>query len=243
MRRRSLLMAGGAVAGSSLMPPRAHAEPEAVDVLLVLAVDVSRSVDEDEAKLQREGYRAAITDPRVIEAVQGGMLGAVAVTYMEWAGAEYQRQLLPWMKLSGTADAERWASALAEAPRASLSWTSISGAITFGMALLEQSPFEGMRKVIDISGDGVNNSGQPVEQARDAAVARGIVINGLPIMNDRPSFGRRPAVPLDQYFAESVIGGPGAFLVAADDFTSFGAAVRRKLIREIAGRPMPLQPA
>ncbi|MCI0756866.1 DUF1194 domain-containing protein [Teichococcus vastitatis] len=239
MLRRSLLAAGGLMAGSILLPARPRAE-EPVDVLLVLAVDVSRSVDEDEAKLQREGYRTAITDPRVVEAVQGGMIGAIGVTYMEWAGAEYQRQVLPWMRLAGSQDADRWASALSEAPRASLSWTSISGALTFGTRLLDEAPFEAARRVIDVSGDGVNNSGMPAEQARDAAVAKAIVINGLPIMNDRPSFGRRPTLPLDQYFAETVIGGPGAFIVAADDFTSFGAAIRRKLIREIAGLSGPL---
>ncbi|KAA2213937.1 DUF1194 domain-containing protein [Teichococcus oryzae] len=238
MLRRSLLAAGGVLAGATLVPPRPRAE-EPVDVLLVLAVDVSRSVDEDEAKLQREGYRTAMTDPRIVEAVQGGMIGAIAVTYMEWAGAEYQRQVLPWMRLTGGRDADRWASALAEAPRASLSWTSISGALAFGTELLDQAPFEAARRVIDVSGDGVNNSGPPAEQARDAAVAKGIVINGLPIMNDRPSFNRRHSLPLDQYYADSVIGGPGAFLVAADDFDSFGAAIRRKLIREIAGRSGP----
>jgi len=239
MRRRSFLAAGG-VAATALWPGLTRAE-EGVDILLVLAVDVSRSVDEDEARLQREGYRAAMSDLRVVEAIQGGMVGAIGVTYVEWAGAEYQRQLLPWSRIAGQADAERWSSALAEAPRASLSWTSISGAIEFSTRMLDQAPFAGMRRVIDISGDGVNNSGGPVEMARDAAVARGIIINGLPIVNDRPSFGRRPSLPLDQYYADAVIGGPGAFLVAAENFESFGMAVRRKLIREIAGLPGPVR--
>ena len=240
MRRRSLLAAGGLVAASAIFPHPLLAA-EAVDVLLVLAVDVSRSVDEDEARLQREGYRAAMTDPKVMEAVQGGMTGAIGVTYVEWSGAEFQRQLLPWKRIATPRDAEAWASALAEAPRASLSWTSISNGITFSAEMLAQAPFEGMRRVIDVSGDGVNNSGPPVEGARDAVVAQGIVINGLPIMNDRPSFGRRPALPLDQYYADAVIGGPGAFVVAAEDFESFGAAIRRKLIREIADLPGPLR--
>ena len=239
MRRRSLLTATGAALAGASLPRRLRAE-DAVDVLLVLAVDVSRSVDEDEARLQREGYRAAMTDPKVVEAIQGGMLGAIGVTYVEWAGAEYQRQVLPWRRVAGPRDAESWSSALAEAPHASLSWTSISSGITFSAQLLAEAPFEGMRRVIDISGDGVNNSGPPVEGARDAAVAQGIVINGLPIMNDRPTFGRRPALPLDQYYAEAVIGGPGAFVVAAQDFESFGTAVRRKLIREIAGLRGPV---
>ncbi|MBI0434818.1 DUF1194 domain-containing protein [Roseomonas sp. KE0001] len=242
MWRRSLLTAGltaGGVAAASTLWPGHPRAAEAVDVLLVLAVDVSRSVDEDEAKLQREGYRAAMTDPRLLEAIQGGAIGAIALTYVEWAGIEYQRQLLPWMRVGSQAEAWRWGEALAEAPRTSLSWTSISGAIGFGARLLAEAPFEATRRVIDVSGDGVNNSGPPVEQARDAAVAQGIVVNGLPIINDRPSFGRRPLVPLDQYYAEAVIGGEGAFLVAAEDFDSFGLAVRRKLIREIAGHGGP----
>lgn len=239
MRRRSLLTAGGMAAAATLLPGGARAE-EAVDVLLVLAVDVSRSVDEDEAKLQREGYRAAMCDPRVVEAVQGGMLGSIAVTYVEWAGAEYQRQVLPWTRIGGQSEANRWSDMLAEAPRASLSWTSISAALDFSVRLLAEAPFEGTRRVIDVSGDGVNNSGGPVEVARDTAVAQGIVINGLPIMNDNPTFGRRLNIPLDQYYAESVIGGGGAFLIAADDFESFGIAVRRKLIREIAGLGGPV---
>lgn len=234
MRRRSLLAAGGLAATAALLPGRARAE-EAVDVLLVLAVDVSRSIDEDEARLQREGYRAAMSDPKVVEALQGGLLGAIAVTYVEWAGAEYQRQVLPWQRIGSQAEANRWSDMLAEAPRASLSWTSISAGIDFSVRMLAEAPYEGTRRVIDISGDGVNNSGGPVEAARDAAVAQGIVINGLPIMNDNPTFGRRLAVPLDRYYADSVIGGVGAFLVAAENFESFGIAVRRKLIREIAG--------
>ena len=242
MRRRSLLTAATGLATVALTnthtrPARAGGDP--VDVLLVLAVDVSRSVDEDEARLQREGYRAALTDPRVLEAMMGGAMGAIGLTYVEWAGAEFQRQTLPWTRIASARDAVAWADALNEAPRHSLSWTSISAAIDFSVAMLDQAPFEGTRRVIDVSGDGVNNSGGPVEQARDRAVAQGIVINGLPIMNDRPTFGRRSPVPLDQYFEESVIGGDGAFLVAAEDFDAFGSAVRRKLIREIAGLSGP----
>lgn len=237
MRRRSLLAAAGLAAlGSG--PAWAGGDP--VDVLLVLAVDVSRSVDEDEARLQREGYRAAICDPRVVEAIRGGALGGIGVTYVEWAGSEFQRQTLPWYRIGTQAEADRWAGMLAEAPRQSLSWTSISTAIDFSVGLLEAAPYEATRRVIDVSGDGVNNSGGPVELARDRAVAQGIVINGLPIVNDRPTFGRRNSVPLDQYYAESVIGGDGAFLVVAEDFESFGAAVRRKLIREIADLPGPV---
>ncbi len=234
MRRRSLLAAPALWAAR---PARAETEP--VDVLLVLAVDVSRSIDEDEARLQREGYRSAITDPRVVEAIRRGMIGAIGLAYVEWAGVEYQRLVLPWTRIAGAPEAAAWASALAEAPRSSLSWTSISGGIDFARRLIAEAPFEAARRVIDVSGDGVNNSGRPADAARDAAVAEGIVINGLPIVNDRPAFGRVPPIPLDDYFQQNVIGGEGAFMIVAEDFEAFGAAVRRKLIREIAARPWP----
>jgi len=233
MRRRSLIAAGAAALAGTTRA--AHAE-EPVDVALVLAVDVSRSIDEDEARLQREGYRAAVADPRVVEAIRGGMLGAVAIAYTEWAGIEYQRLVIPWTRIGSPRDAEGWAATLAQAPRSSLSWTSISGAIDHARRVMAECPFEATRRVIDVSGDGVNNSGPPAELARDRALAKGIVINGLPILNDRPTFGRPPPMPLDQYFRDSVVGGPGAFVIAAEDFETFGTAVRRKLIREIAGR-------
>lgn len=238
MRRRSLLLATGAAALAGA-PRAARASGEPVDVLLVLAVDVSRSIDEDEARLQREGYRAAMTDPAVLEAIRGGMIGAIGIAYVEWAGAEYQRLVLPWQRIASAADAQLWAERLAEAPRASLSWTSISGGIDFSRRVMAEAPFEATRRVIDVSGDGVNNSGGPVEAARDRAVAEGITINGLPIVNDRPTFGRMPPVPLDEYYRESVVGGAGAFVIVAEDFNSFGAAVKRKLIREIAALPGP----
>jgi hypothetical protein len=244
MHRRSLLAAGAAALTTAsplaLAPRRALAEGEPVDVLLVLAVDVSRSVDDDEARLQREGYRAAVSDPVVVEAIRGGMIGAIAIAYVEWAGAEYQRLVLPWMRISGTAEAQAWSEKLAEAPRASLSWTSISGALDFSRGVLAQAPYDATRRVIDVSGDGVNNSGGPVELARDRLVAEGVTINGLPIVNDRPTFGRMPPIPLDEYYRESVIGGPGAFVIVAEDFNSFGNAVKRKLIREIAALDGPV---
>ncbi len=237
MRRRTLLAAGAAAGLASV--PHARAD-DPVDVALVLAVDVSRSIDEDEARLQREGYRAAVSDPRVVEAIRGGMLGAVAVAYVEWAGIEYQRLVIPWTRIARQQDADGWASALEQAPRASLSWTSVSGAIDHSRRVMAECPHEATRRVIDVSGDGVNNSGPPAEAARDRAVAESITINGLPILNDRPTFGRPPPVPLDVYFRESVIGGQGAFVIAAEDFESFGQAVRRKLIREIAGLGGPV---
>ena len=229
MRRRSLL----AAAGLAAFPAIARAE-EPVDTLLVLAVDVSRSVDEDEARLQRLGYQQGITDPKVVEAMLGGVLGCIGLAYVEWAGSEFQRLVLPWRRIASQRDALAWGEALAEAPRHSLSWTSISGALEFSGQVLETAPFEGTRRVIDVSGDGVNNSGPPPEPVRDRLVGQGVVINGLPIVNDRPTYGRTPSMPLDQYYRESVIGGEGSFLIVAEDFQSFGVAVRRKLIREIA---------
>ena len=231
MHRRTLLAATGSAALAGVGPARAD---EAVDVALVLAVDVSRSIDEDEAKLQREGYREAVTDPAVLAAIRGGMIGAIGLVYIEWAGIEYQRTVLPWTRIASEADASAWATELATAPRVSFSRTSISGAIIHARRELAACPFEATRRVIDVSGDGLNNSGPPVEGQRDEAVAEGIVINGLPIVNDRPTFGRPPPANLDLYFRDRVIGGPGAFYIVAEDFNSFGQAVKRKLIREIA---------
>ncbi len=240
MRRRTLLTAAGAAAMPPLRPARAE---EAVDVALVLAVDVSRSIDEDEARLQREGYRSAVADPVVVAAIRGGLIGAVSIAYVEWAGIEYQRTVIPWRRIANLAEAQAWAVELAEAPRTSLSWTSISGAIRHSRQVLAECPWEATRQVIDVSGDGVNNSGPPADQERDAAMAEGITINGLPIINDRPTFGRMPPIPLDDYYRDNVIGGDGHFMIVAEDFESFGVAVKRKLIREIAALPAGLIPA
>ncbi|MCC6719921.1 MAG: DUF1194 domain-containing protein [Acetobacteraceae bacterium] len=231
MRRRDLLAAGGALALSAA-PARAGGE---VDLLLVLAVDVSRSIDEEEARLQREGYRAAMAHPRVIAAITGGPSGAIAVAYLEWAGIQYQRLVIPWTRLADAADCAAWSTALAAAPRDSMAWTSLSGALMFSGRVLADCPFDAARRVIDVSGDGVNNSGPSPEAERDRLVAEGVVINGLPIVNDRPNFGRMPTQELEPYYRERVIGGEGAFLVVADDFDRFGTAIRRKLVTEIAG--------
>lgn len=232
MLRRSLLAAGGAAALGA--PRRSIAAEEAVDVAIVLAVDVSRSIDEDEARLQREGYRRAVSDPRIVAAIRGGMIGAIGLAYVEWAGIEYQRLVIPWTRIATQADADAWAEALDRAPRSAHRRTSISGGIAFSRAILATAPWEAIRRVIDVSGDGMNNSGPPAEEARDQAVEEGIVINGLPILNGRPPLG--VGLALEDYFRERVIGGPGAFVIAAEDFGSFGQAVRRKLLREIAGQ-------
>jgi hypothetical protein len=224
-----------------LLVPAARAQV-AVDLELVLAVDISRSIDDDEARLQREGYMAAFTNPRVIEAIQGGSIGAIAVTYVEWASYEYQRTVIPWMLVRDGESAAGFAEKIGELPRVSMSWTSISGAIDHSVRLFGQG-YHGTRRVIDISGDGVNNNGRPASLARDDAVASGIVINGLPILNDRPNFGRPPEMNLDVYYENQVIGGPGAFMIAAEDFNDFAAAILSKLIREIAAGPGPLSPS
>lgn len=210
-----------------------------VDLELVLAVDVSRSVDDVEAQLQRQGYIAALTSDKVVRAIQSGAHGAIAITYVEWASATSQSQVIPWTLIRDDGDAEDFAAKIASLPRLSLNWTSVSGAIDFSAKLFDDNGFEGVRRVIDVSGDGRNNSGRPADAARDEAVAKGITINGLPIMNDRDNFGRPPERDLDDWYEQNVIGGPGAFMIVAENFVAFGSAVLSKLIREIAGLDGP----
>jgi hypothetical protein len=187
--RRIALLAG--LIGLSAMPAAAQDLP--VDLELVLAVDISGSVDEAEARLQREGYIAALRHPDVIAAIQGGMFGRIAVAYVEWAGDHYQRTMLDWTVIEDQAGAADFADALAETPLLTAHWTSLSAAIDYAVPLFEDNGLKGFRRVIDISGDGHNNRGRPVEWARDEAVAAGITINGLPIVNDRPNpWGGRP---------------------------------------------------
>lgn len=220
------------------------AAARAVDLELVLAVDVSGSIDAVEARLQREGYVAAIRDPDVIAAIQAGEFGAIALAYVEWAGHEHRILVLDWREVRDAASAEAVASELAGLPISTGRRTSISGAIDFSLPLFGDNGFEGARSVIDISGDGANNDGRPVNHARDAAVAAGVTINGLPILNERPNpFGFPVEKELDLYYEGCVIGGPGAFTAPARDFQSFAAAIRRKMILEIAQGPAPAAPA
>jgi len=228
------------VAGLALTAERAAATEVPVDLELVLAVDISGSVDRVEARLQREGYIAALRHPEVVAAIQGGMFGRIALAYVEWAGDHYQRIMLDWTVIEDAAGAAAFADALAETPLMTAHWTSLSAALDFAAPLFDDNGIEGVRRVIDISGDGYNNRGRPVERARDAAVAAGITINGLPIMNDRPNpWGGMPPRDLDRYFEEQVIGGPGAFIVVAEDYTSFASAILSKLLLEIAGDTPP----
>jgi hypothetical protein len=207
-----------------------------VDLELILAVDVSRSIDPDEARLQREGYVRALTDDRVVQAIRSGVHGRIAICYVEWAAASLQFTIINWTLIKDQASADAFAGKLAEMPIQSHSRTSISGAIDYSAQLFGKNGYEGERQVIDISGDGRNNDGRPAHLARNEAVAKGITINGLPIINDRPTFGFPPDANLDTYYETDVIGGPGAFMVVARSFEQFGEAILAKLIREIADR-------
>lgn len=229
MRRRTLI---AAAAGAVIAPPaRAAAE---VDLLLVLAVDVSRSIVESDARLQRRGYTAAFTDRQVLAAITGGPAGAIAVAYVEWAAFDRQELLIPWTRIGSAADAAAWTGTLEAKPWSSISWTSLSGALRFCGDVLAGSPFQAGRRVIDVSGDGVNNNGPPAEPFRDHLVEDGVVINGLPIINDRPRWGEPNGQLLVPYYRESVAGGVGSFVIVAEGFDTFADAIRRKLLAEIA---------
>jgi len=208
----------------------------AVDLELVLAVDVSRSVDPEEAALQRKGYVSAFRHPSVIDAIAHGPLGRIAVVYVEWGAYGHTNLVIDWTLIKDKASAEAFADVLQKSPRLVARRTSISGALDIGAAMFGVNNFTGKRRVIDISGDGANNSGDLVDQARDRTVAMGITINGLPILNQREGPSGRPQIAgLDLYYRDCVIGGPGAFHIAAKNFKDFGRAVLRKLVLEIAG--------
>ena len=229
LTRRALL------AGAAALPCRARAEG-GVDLLLALGIDVSRSVTDDEAELQRNGYRAAMTDPRVLAAIGGGPEAAIGVAYYEWAQHDTQLLILPWTRIAGRGDAEAWAARLGGMPYHSLPRTSISGALGFGGTLLDDAPWPAARRVIDISGDGANNNGPPPDGVRDRLVEAGVTINGLPIINRNPRWGY-VELGVPEHYRDHVIGGPGAFFIVAETFEAFAEAIRRKLIQEIAGLP------
>jgi len=233
LRLGSALVLGAALAA----PVGAQHPKETVDLALVLAVDASGSVNQYRFDLQRDGYVAAFRHPQVIAAITSGPHGAIAVTVMQWTGPAQQVQVVPWTRLGGAAAADAFAAAIAEAPRRLFGGgTSISGAIDTGVALIAQSPFTGLRRVIDVSGDGANNAGSPVTVARDGAIAEGITINGLPILLNRPNVGQMDLINLDEYYEDCVIGGPGAFMIPIRERSQFITATRTKLILEIAGR-------
>jgi|SRR5215471_10885289 hypothetical protein len=228
-----ILTVAGALLGVS--PTRA-AEP--VDLLLVLASDVSRSVDSQKFQLQREGYAAALGNPRVIEAIQSGRRGRIGVMFLEWSGFGNQKVVIDWMLIDGPKAGQAFGDRLLESQRSFADRTSISGGIDAAVAQLARAPFSSERRTIDVSGDGTNNAGRDVNQARDEALAMGISINGLVILSETPlpwnPEHTNPPGGLTKYYRDNVTGGPGSFVLEAKDFESFGEAIVKKMIAEIA---------
>src|SRR5689334_12544610 len=245
------MFAGGEVAGiaapgpkfepSRHQPQRLAADKDAqtVDVELILAVDVSYSMDMDELAVQREGYAQAIQSKEFLQTLKLGPNGRIAVTYFEWAASTDQKIIIPWRLIDGPESADAVAAEIMKTPIRRASRTSISGAINFAMPLFEENNYRGLRRVIDISGDGPNNNGPPVTGARDAALEKGIIINGLPIMVKEPSYSTMDIDNLDYYYEDCVIGGPGSFVVTIKDRDKFKEAIRTKLLMEVAGRQPP----
>jgi hypothetical protein len=234
-------IAGGQVAGiaapsskSQLADTKDNAQ--SVDLELVIAVDVSYSMDLDELAVQREGYAQAIVSKEFLQALKNGPHSRIAVTYFEWSASSDQKIIIPWRVIDGPETADAVATEVMNTPVRRGSRTSISGAINFAMPLFEENPYRGLRRVIDISGDGPNNNGPPVAGAREAALAKGIIINGLPIMVKEPSHTTMDIDNLDLYYEDCVIGGPGSFVVSIKDRDKFKEAIRTKLILEVAGR-------
>lgn len=228
-------------------PGPAHAA-EPVDLALVLAVDVSRSINEDEFQLQRKGYAAALTNPRVLQAIRASALRSIAVSYVEWSSDYEQKVLVDWTVIKDGETADSVAAAILAAPRLFYSRTSISAAIDFAMRQFERSGVEASRRIIDVSGDGTNNSGRPVGAARDDAVGAGVTINGLAIINERPEqvyvFNHvQPPEGLPEYYRRNVMGGPGSFVLQVAGFDSFAEAITQKLVAEIAGMTPPTRMA
>ncbi|KLK94425.1 hypothetical protein AA309_04145 [Microvirga vignae] len=232
------LAAGLALLWTCLALP-AQAESE-VDLALVIAVDISFSMDTDEQALQREGFAQAFRSSQVHDAIRNGMLGKIAVTYMEWAGSPDQKVIVPWTILDNPESLMAFADKIASTPLRRAQRTSISGAIDFGVKLLENSDVLATRQVIDVSGDGPNNQGRGVVQARDEALAKGITINGLPIMLRKPGYLDIPE--LDVYYKDCVIGGQGAFTVPVRERDQFIEAIKTKILLEIANLMLELPP-
>jgi hypothetical protein len=223
--------------GLTLLPEAAYAA-EKVDLLLVLAADVSRSINEQRFQLQREGYAAALADPRVLEAIRAGRQGRIGVAFVEWSGEGKQRVVIDWTAIGDAAAAKQLGDVLWDAPRSFADRTSISGGIEFAMAQLALAPYASGRRTIDVSGDGTNNAGPEVTAARDEVVGKGVTINGLPILSDNPLSWNpehtNPPGGLANYYSNNVIGGPGAFVMVAKNFDSFGQAIINKMIAEVS---------
>ncbi|MBO6716502.1 MAG: DUF1194 domain-containing protein [Rhizobiaceae bacterium] len=210
---------------------------EVVDVELILAVDVSLSMSFDELKIQRDGYVAALTHDQVISAIRNGIHGKIAISYFEWAGDQSHYMVVPWTVIASREDAERVAAQITASPPNSARRTSISGGLRFAYDLFAESAYSGLKRVVDVSGDGPNNQGEWVDVVRDDIISRGITINGLPLMTDGGLMTTFGIPDLDRYYTHCVIGGPGAFVVPVNDWSHFPEAVRRKLVLEIAGGP------
>ncbi len=221
-----------------LLCPTLSLAAEPVDLTLVLVSDVSRSVDDAEFRMQKEGYAAAFNDPRVLAAIRGGPIGAIAVAYIEFGGSYEVRTVLDWHVVRDAGSARALTQALSAAPRSFWGRTSISAGIDRAMQMIAENPFEAQRRVIDVAGDGTNNSGREVAAARDDAVAAGVTVNGLAIINENPvsyTFAHvQPPGGLTEWYRENVTGGQGSFVVEVRSFEAFGEAMTRKLINEIA---------
>ena len=229
-----LAPSGAAPAPAPRIPnaPMAPAASSMVDLNLVLAIDASGSVDDERFDLQKRGYAQAFTSQRVLDAIRNGNYQSIAVSMVQWTGPTLQVVMVPWTVVKDRASAEVVAAAIVAAPRRIFGGgTSLSGAIDYAVGMINASPYRGVRKVIDISGDGSNNLGRPVEQSRDEALQQGVRINGLPILELERD--------LDQYFRENVIGGPGAFIIPVQNYNAFGEAIMRKLVTEISQDQTP----
>jgi hypothetical protein len=238
-----------AIAVAAILIPAAARAAEDVDLLLVLAVDVSRSIDATKFQLQREGYAAAVADPHVLDAIHTGRTGRIGLTFVEWSGVGAQKVVIDWTTIGDADSAKGFGDRLLEAPRSFADRTSISGAIEFAMGQLDKAPYEAARRTIDVSGDGTNNAGRDVAMLRDEAVAKGITINGLVILSDNPMSWNpdhtNPPGGLANYYRNNVMGGPSAFVMVAENFNSFGQAIIKKMIAEVAQahEPRPLRAA
>jgi Protein of unknown function (DUF1194) len=234
----ALMLTGGpdAIGARIAQAPRAAAD---VDLELILAVDVSYSMDPDEQALQREGYILGLTSPEFLSALKQGAHGRIAITYFEWAGIADQKVVVPWRLVDGEASARAFTDEMAAAPYRRAYRTSISGALLYASPLFDANPFHGVRRTVDVSGDGVNNQGPPVTIIRDELLAKAVTINGLPIMLKRPMAASMDIENLDVYYEDCVIGGPGAFVVPIKEREHFKDATRTKLVQEVAGRTPP----
>jgi len=232
-----------ALVAASLTLCGASRAAEHVDLLLVLASDVSRSVDTRKFQLQREGYAAALSNPRVIDAIKSGPHGKIAICFVEWSGATSLKLVIDWTVVGDAASARKIGDQMLELPRSFADRTSISAGLEFSMVQLERAPYQSVRRTIDVAGDGTNNSGRDINSVRDEILAKGVTINGLVILSETPlpwnPEHTNPAGGLDNYYRNNVTGGPGSFVMVAENHNSFGQAIVKKMIAEIAFNPPP----